>query len=176
MTPKAIAALAFARKEVAWHRENAIDLLGMQVQLLDPAAGERYGAYHFAQMIGAGMIDPAYAADEARAGDRLFYDAICELAAAELEGKFVLDATLRQHVVEILRTTPRLWRSRRLETNFFRNLAITMLVQRIHELFGLNKTAGPTMRRESGCGIVADAMGLNYETVRAVVDKFDRKI
>lgn len=165
----------FAEDRVEWFRTNPINVFGIQVRYLDDADGERFASYAVARCLIDGSIEPAHAARSAQAGDPLFYDALCLLAAVEMEDNMRLPDPLRGLVIATLRDRPRLKRARRLETNYFRDICITMLVQEVRDGFGLS-LYGRSAKRTSACGIVAQTLGMEYEAVRKAIRNFVKEI
>ena len=142
--------------------------------------GPKEDAEHFAQrvfayLLAAGRLDPADAAAKASGGDPLFYGAMRHLAVADMDGEIQLAEPLRAWVSAALKTQPKLKRARRLETNLFRDICLTMLVQEVRDRFGLT-TTGRSYRRQSACGVVAEAAGLERGTVWKAVRKFINQI
>jgi hypothetical protein len=170
-------ALDFAKGRAQRMREEPFELFGAQVRLSPwgDGEGERYAAHHFAAGLARGWIDPTQAEQEARGGDPLFCGALMMLAGAELRGELILAEPLRSAVVAILTAPPKLRAGWKRETNFFRDIAIVTLVQEVCEGFALKPT-GEGRARQSGCAIVGRALGMNYETVRAVWKRLGKKI
>ena len=169
-------ALTYAKRQVAWYRENAVELMpGNSVRMLAPRDGDRFAERLFAAYLATGRLSAADAAAKASDGDPLFYGALCHLAASELAGEVQLIEPLRSYVIAALRERPRLKRDRRKETNYFRDVCLTMLVQDVCERFNLT-WSGSSARRQSGCSIVAEAIGLERATVKKAVAKFINEI
>jgi len=165
----------YARQQVEWYRSNPIDLMGVPVRYLDETSGEEFAAEVFARMLAAGMIDPDHALRQAGEGEPLFYDALCLLAAFELEREIELIATLRAAVIVTLRSPPHIKRARRRETNVLRDICLTMLVQDVRDRFNL-PVISSSARRESACGVVGHAMGMTADAVRKATRYFIKDI
>lgn len=168
-------ALEFAQQQVSWFRENEIDVLGKPVRFFDPGSSEQYAAHIFARCLINGMIDPAQALDEARQGDALYVNALRLLGAMQVAGTIDLPIELRQVVTASLTDLGKPRRARRLETNYFRDIALTIIVQQVSDKFALT-ISGRSSRRPSACRIVADAAGMDYEAVRKAIAKFIKHI
>lgn len=169
------AALDYAKEQWAWFRDNDVDVLGKPVRFLDPASSEAYAAHTLACCLVSGIIEPAHALERAKAGDPLFLDALSLLGGMSVAGTINLPSELRAAVTAALIEPIRARRARRLESNFFRDVCLTMIVQEVSERFGL-PTTGRSARRSNACKIVAEATGLEYETVRKAVQKMIKQI
>ena len=164
--------LTYTSGLVAWYRENALELApGNSARLLAHKDGDRFSERLLSNLLAAGRVNPTDAAKEASAGDSLYYGALCHLAADELSGEVRLQEPLRSYVIAVLRERPPLKRARRRETNYLRDVCLTMLVREVRDRFNLPAT-GNSARRQSACGIVAQATGMESGAVTKVVQKF----
>ena len=166
-----VAAVAFVREQVAWHRENDIIVLGTPIRLLGAHDGEKLATYVFALRLLGGKTDPAMASQQAISGDPLYEAAFRLLASAQLEGQINMRPELHRRVIDTLKSSPKLRQAKRKETNILRDICMTMLVERVRDEFGISPF-GRSGKRSSGCKIVADAMKMEYDAVSKVVRKF----
>lgn len=167
--------LSYAKRMVARFREHPVELEpGLMVRLLDPEDGERFAHQVFARLLFTGRIDTDQAANAAGAGDPLFFNALAFLGSAELKGEIRLLEPLRGHVIEALANPPKLKAGHRKESYYFRDVALTMIVQEICARFGLKPTS--SSGRACGCSIAGNALGMTYEAARKSFDKYGRHI
>lgn len=165
-------ALAYAKARAEQMRNEPIEMFGQNVRFLSRDDGEAYAAHATAYEIARGGISPERAAQEARAGDRLFYNAICRLVAAELRGGVEIAGPLRALAIDMLEAPPKLKPGLKKESHFFRNLAIDIMVSDVCEKFDLKPTSSAKAGTgRSGCGVVAKALGMTYSAVEQVWKK-----
>jgi hypothetical protein len=148
----------FARRRVEEFRTVPIQIFGQSVRFLNVDDAERFAGHAVAHLLREGLIDPNRAAEQARDGDPLFQHAVGLLGMAERPKK--------------------LQRRPMRETNFFRDVAITMLIQEILEHFPKMKATSSSKAGYSGCGcgVVADAMGMTYDAVCQVWKRLGKQI
>ena len=168
-------ALDFARSQVEWFRANKIELLGVPVGMMDPRDAERFAARAVAVCLIQGAADPAQVLEAAKDGDALYIDALHLLAREQIEGRLHLSGGLYAAVTEALATSMRPKKVRRKETNYFRDICINILVEKVRDGFDLKET-GRSPRHLSACAVVGKAMGLEYDTVHKAYYKFAHKI
>jgi hypothetical protein len=148
---------AFARRRVHEFQTVPIDLFGLPVRFLNKGDAERFAGHAVAAGLRAGLIDPDKARSTANDGDPLFQHALGLLDQAERPKK--------------------LHTGRKRETNYFRDIAITMLIQELRERFELKPTASSKNGQgDCGCGIVAEAIGLSYDAVCKVWGRLGKQI
>lgn len=156
----------YARSRVESLRNEPIDVFGQSVRFLNPRDAERFAGWVTAQQLAAGMIEAFAAAKKAADGDPMYFHALALLAALELRGEIRLEYPLRGYVISTLVERPKLKTAPKRETNVFRDIAITMLVQELCEGFELKPTSSAKAGRGGcACGIAAEAMGLSYDAV-----------
>lgn len=172
------AALAYAKRRVENMRNDPIDMEGFHVRLLSQEDAEAFAAFVIARLLFAGKIDPVHAALQAANGDPLFQHAFEKLAATELKGEITLSEPLRTTVITSLDRPPKLKAAmRRKETNYFRDIAITMLVQEICNRFDMKATTSAKIGQAyCACGITAEAMGLTYDAIAKVWGRLGKHI
>jgi len=135
-----------------------IEIFGQPVRFLDKDDAERFAGYAIAHLLQLGIIDSAEAARAAKNGDPLYQHALGLLGLAD--------------------RPKRLQTRRQRETNFFRDIAITMLIDELVESFPPIRPTTSSKHGHSGsaCGIVATAMGLTYDAVSKVWSRLGRQI
>jgi hypothetical protein len=150
----------YAQHRVEQLRTIPIDLFGQPIRFLNSDDGERFAAHAVAQLIALQMIDKADAMKTARDGDPLFQHALGILG------------------VPLPYRPKRLQTARKRETNYFRDIALTMVVQELEERFGVKPTTSSKAGHGNcGCGIVAEAVGgLSYDAVAKVWGRLGKQI
>ena len=169
-------ALDYAKRRAARLREEPFELFGKEVRLLGDGESEAYAAHHIAHALANGMIAPDSALQSAREGDRLFCNALMILGAAQLRGDLELQGSLRSAVIGTLAEPPKVKSGWKRETNFFRDVAIAILVKEVCTGFDMKPT-GRSPKRQSACAIVAQVIhGMNYDSVRKVWNRLGKQI
>jgi hypothetical protein len=148
----------YARRRVEELRTVPIDIFGQPVRFLNTDDAERFAGHAIAHLLRAEMIDRDAAAKVAKDGDPLFQHALGLLGMADRPKKLRI--------------------RRRRETNYFRDIAITMLIDELLEHFPSIKatTSAKAGNRGCACGMVADVMGLRYDAVCKVWGRLGKQL
>jgi hypothetical protein len=154
-------ALAFARAEFEWFRNNRINLFGVDVSVLDQDGAHQLARHSLkikAMRSVAGMMDVV---SYARAGWDLADEALRELILEFENSHTQKPDYLTAYAMDVIRdgSAPGI-RGPQKADNFLRDLAICVVVSKTCERFGLKPTRSRYSRKPSGCSIVAQALGM----------------
>ena len=169
-------AVAFARAEIAWFRDNPVSLFGIDVNFLDAGDNRRFARHAVKTHALAHPLNMMKTADYARAGWDLADEALREAIIEFLDRGEPMPTYLASYNMEVARGGFRHVPGPKKADNFFRDLALMMVVEKLVEKFGLKPTRNRASKRPSACSILAQAIGLSEPAIVALWQRLGRHL
>jgi len=173
------AAAEYANQQIAWYRDNPIVLFGREIKFLDKASARGFAEHVINSLIVHNPSERAKLIRDARSGLWPFADKqLRYVIAKKIELGEALPSDLREYTVDMV-SGPQRMRGQQKADLFFRDIAVTIVVEALRDKFGINPTANYTGRLKgqvSGCQIVGRALGvagmaMNYDSVAKVWER-----
>lgn len=150
-------ALDFAKSEIEKWRDEPIDLFGIPLLWFDKQDNRRLARQIIKWTALEHPSRMMTVVDWARQGWGLADDALRELIVEYLDRGQQLPTYLASYNMDVAAGRHRRTRGQQKADNFLRDIAITIIVERVADSFGIKPT-GRSARRKSACGVVAEAL------------------
>lgn len=147
----------FARREIASIRDEPINIFGLDLRWFDKSDNRRLASEAIKVCALANPIQMMTVIGWAQQGWGLAEEALRGLISEYIANGEQLPAELAAYNVELINRRPPKVRGQQKSDNFLRDIAISIVVQRVAEQFGLRPT-GRSARHLSACAVVARAL------------------
>ncbi len=167
-------ALAFARAELDWLRDNPIRMFGVDVRFLDTDDARRFVRQAMKDHALRHPTNMMKICDYARAGWDLADEALRELIIEFQDRREPLPTYLASYSMEVMRGGFRHASGPKKADHLFRDIALMVVVENVAKKFGLNPTRNRASKRPSACSIVASAVGLSEAAIVKIWQRLGR--
>ena len=167
-------AVAFARAEIDWYRDNPIPMFGIDVRFLDRDDARRFARHTVKTHALHHPTNMMMICDYARAGWDLADEALREAIIEFLDRGELLPTYLASYNMEVARGGFRRASGPKKADNFFRDIALMAVVENVGKKFGFKPTRNLASKRPSACSIVAQAVGLSEPAIVAIWQRLGR--